>query len=240
MDRSGRSLDGEVGEEVPVQERHRQGNHNFLYRKVGIICKNCRSLQSDERMQLLFEEVTSINWDVLILCETWRAERVETWCTELGHCVLGSGGTTRKHGVAIVLNHSLASSMVDFKAVSSRVAYADLRFNGRKLRVVSVHFPHQSYAVQHVQKLYQQLKDILENGKRKRYHQVIGGDFNASTGKRQHGENPYIIGEWGHGERNERGEMLVDWCSSNGLSIVNTQFKKHPVDACPRWQAAPN
>ncbi|KAL4702682.1 hypothetical protein ACJJTC_018691 [Scirpophaga incertulas] len=37
----------------------------------------------------------------------------------------------------------------------------------------------------------------------------------------------HILGKYGLGIRNERGEMLIDFCVSNNLTITNTCFKHH-------------
>ena len=47
------------------------------------------------------------------------------------------------------------------------------------------------------------------------------GDWNAKIGK---GEGSGIAGKWGLGERNERGERLINLCAKNELMITNTLF----------------
>ena len=60
----------------------------------------------------------------------------------------------------------------------------------------------------------------------------MGGDFNAKPGSLQEGECHEIIGAYGMGQRNERGEKMVKWAWMNDLSICNTMFKKLPEK---RW-----
>ena len=54
---------------------------------------------------------------------------------------------------------------------------------------------------------------------------IVMGDFNAKVGS-ERVEN--IIGPWGIGEENERGERLIEWCKENGFMISNTWYQNHP------------
>ena len=63
------------------------------------------------------------------------------------------------------------------------------------------------------------------------------GDFNSQIGKR-YPEESKIMGPYNYGNRNTRGERLIDFCVSNNLKIVNTLFKKRTGR---RWTwVAPN
>ena len=48
--------------------------------------------------------------------------------------------------------------------------------------------------------------------------------MNAKVGE---GKEKDIVGPHGLGTRNERGEMLVNWCKGNDLMITNTWFFNH-------------
>ena len=43
-----------------------------------------------------------------------------------------------------------------------------------------------------------------------------------------HEEEKAVIGKFGLGERNKRGDNLVDFCISNDLVVANTLFQQHP------------
>lgn len=51
------------------------------------------------------------------------------------------------------------------------------------------------------------------------------GDFNAKIGKRE--ENA-TVGNYGLGERNEKGDRLVQFCAENQLIVANIFFEQHP------------
>ena len=55
---------------------------------------------------------------------------------------------------------------------------------------------------------------------------VIMGDFNAKVGS--NGTERSIVGVHGLGDRNDRGQLLVDFCAANELMVTNTLFRQHP------------
>ena len=51
------------------------------------------------------------------------------------------------------------------------------------------------------------------------------GDLNAKVGK---GEQEDMVGKFGLGNRNDRGERWIQWCNTNRQLITNTWFQQHP------------
>ena len=51
---------------------------------------------------------------------------------------------------------------------------------------------------------------------------VIMGDFNAVVGEER---NEKIVGKYGLGNKNERGEMLIEFCKRKDLVLTNTWFE---------------
>ena len=67
---------------------------------------------------------------------------------------------------------------------------------------------------------------MIATSKRKKRHIVIGGDFNAVVGHRQVGKASNVVGSFGLGKRNDRGDMMTKWALCANLAITNTQFQK--------------
>ncbi|XP_048520646.1 uncharacterized protein LOC125503792 [Dendroctonus ponderosae] len=53
---------------------------------------------------------------------------------------------------------------------------------------------------------------------------IVMGDFNANVGKEQ---CQNIVGGFGMGRKNDRGDRLIQFCQDNDLFITNTFFKLH-------------
>ena len=54
------------------------------------------------------------------------------------------------------------------------------------------------------------------------------GDFNAKVGPKAHNKK-LTIGNLGIGQRNERGDRLIEFTDSRNFNIMKTFFKKKPT-----------
>ena len=52
---------------------------------------------------------------------------------------------------------------------------------------------------------------------------IVMRDFNASVGEES---DEKVIGKYGLGNRNDRGEMLSSFCKKNQLMVTNTWFQQ--------------
>ena len=51
------------------------------------------------------------------------------------------------------------------------------------------------------------------------------GDLNAKIGRGREGD---LVGDFGLGERNERGNRWMEWCEQWQQVILNTWYRQHP------------
>ena len=75
---------------------------------------------------------------------------------------------------------------------------------------------------------YNTIDKILE---KQTHCTIVMGDFNAKVGG-QTNTSERATGCFGLGQRNERGDTLVEWATSKNFMIMNTQFQKK---AGGRW-----
>jgi len=54
---------------------------------------------------------------------------------------------------------------------------------------------------------------------------IVMGDLTSKVGR---GKEDNVVGPHGLGERNDRGNLWVDWCRANDVMITNTWFQNHP------------
>src|SRR5437867_6402342 len=73
-----------------------------------------------------------------------------------------------------------------------------------------------------VEEIYEQIERIISKQKRNT-NVIVMGDFNAIVGE---GSDEKVIGKYGLGKRNDRGEMLSDFCKKNQLVVTNTWFQQ--------------
>ena len=63
------------------------------------------------------------------------------------------------------------------------------------------------------------------------------GDFNAKIGRKQQWEKGKCTGGFGIGEKNERGERLINFAEEKRLFIANTFFEKKKNRYWTKWRA---
>ena len=61
-------------------------------------------------------------------------------------------------------------------------------------------------------------------------YKIITGDLNANTGTKTKEENFKSMGAFGIGERNERGDCLIEFAEEHNLIEANTLFQKPKTD----------
>ena len=84
--------------------------------------------------------------------------------------------------------------------------------------IIQVYMPTTDHEDDEIEQLYEQIEEII--GKQKgRENVIVMGDFNAVVGEGSEGK---VIGKYGLGTRNDRGQMLVEFCKKNQLVITNT------------------
>jgi exonuclease III/cell envelope opacity-associated protein A len=173
------------------------------------------------------EEMREVQWDVLGVAETHRKEKEEEYELPGGHLYLGSGGTTKYRGVALVLNKKRKGSLKKWTAVCDRLGHADLCCGGRPVKVIVVYMPTTGHREDEVDQMYEKLSKVVEEAKA-RGAAIIGlGDFNAVIGRR--GEENEATWHGGHAlqvARNPRGCKLAAWVQAMELRIQNTAFYK--------------
>ena len=90
------------------------------------------------------------------------------------------------------------------------------------LVIVQVYMPTSDHEAEEIDVIYEGLEEIVkaQNGND---NVVIMGDWNAVVGEGKDGSE---VGEFGLGNRNERGERLVEFSKNNKLVVTNTWFNQ--------------
>lgn len=109
--------------------------------------------------------------------------------------------------------------------ISKRVISITIKITQRySIKVIQVYAPTKNSEDEEVYNLYEEITQALTT--HKTHYNLIIGDFNAKIGKRERDETS--IGNYGYGERNDRGDVLVDYLEEHRLYATNTFFKKNP------------
>ncbi|KAJ0183167.1 hypothetical protein K1T71_001143 [Dendrolimus kikuchii] len=178
--------------------------------KLTLATYNGRTIRLDSHLTELEVELSRINWHILGLSEV-RREGEDTITLESGHLLYFREGDRASQGV---------------NSVSNRVAYLVLKLTNRySLKVVQVYAPTSAHSDEEVEAMYDDITKAI-HGTTSAHYNVVMGDFNAKVGVQKCDEP--IIGPYGLGRRNHRGQMLVNFLEMQGLFLMNSFYKKKP------------
>ena len=100
-----------------------------------------------------------------------------------------------------------------------------VRFQGKpfNITVIQVYAPTSNAEEAEVERVYEDLQDLVELTPKKDVLFIIG-DWNAKVGSQ---ETPGVTGKFRLGMQNEAGKRLIEFCQENALVIANTLFQQH-------------
>ena len=190
------------------------------FSRIEVVTYNAHCLLLDVRLEMLLNELHDIQWDVIVITETWREEISEYFVLPCGHHFYGSGGKRGSCGVGFLVHKRW--SCHNFTPFSERLAYLDLHLQSFKLRCFGVYMPQAACPDCDVDEIYTTMETSFQNNKRT----LICGDFNAHVGKSD-GEAHWagILGCNAAFTRNARGAMLLHFCLAHDFMIANTMFQ---------------
>ena len=202
-----------------------KGNAKTKPSYLNIATYNIRTMRTQEHLEELEEELKTIKWDVLGLCET-RSPGEKCTTLKSGHTLFQKNSEENSHlgGIALLINKKFPYEITKYCAISNRVMYIVCRLNKRySLQMIHGYAPTANSEEEEAETFYEDL--ITARRQEKAQFVIITGDFNAKIGKKEQGDTQYI-GHFGLGDRNERGEMLYRYINNENLFCLNTLFKK--------------
>jgi exonuclease III len=132
------------------------------------------------------------------------------------------GENVSREGVGILLDKEARRSLIEWQPVSARITVARFKTNIRNIVIVQCYAPTAVTEDVERQEFYTQLSDILKKQKKKDII-IAGGDLNAKVGQDNEGLE-HVMDRHGLGERNENGQLFVDFCASHDLVIGGKIF----------------
>lgn len=104
------------------------------------------------------------------------------------------------------------------------------------LQVIQVYSPMSQYRDEGKDEFYEEVTKLKEEIKD--YYTIVMGDFNAKVGIKE-GNRETSMGHGGTGQRNERGDRLIEFAELDKLRITNTFFKKSNLETQKRNRLHP-
>jgi exonuclease III len=202
-------------------------------RRVTVGCWNVRTLVEPAALGLLIHELERFRWDVIGLAEThWKGVDDRQ---HKGYRIISTGRDDyHMSGVALIISTEAQKSMLSYDFNGDRIVMARFQTTAGAVSIVQVYAPTASSTDQEIDAFYDSLQNTV-----KRIPPgdgiIVMGDFNAKVGVA--GCEEELVGKFGVGQRNSRGEMLMDFCALNNLCITNTLFKQAKVSRIWTWES---
>lgn len=107
--------------------------------------------------------------------------------------------------------------------ISNRVILIQHNSKQFNSNIIQVYAPTSTSSEEEIENFYKDLNEALFLVK-KADNTIVMGDFNVKVGK---GQCQNIVCAFGLGNKNDRGDHIIQFCQDNNLIIANTLFKLH-------------
>ena len=132
-------------------------------------------------------------------------------------------GNKLRCGVGLVLNKKMNNSLTAYNTVSERIIAIKLKSKPKDTLVIQVYAPNEDAKAGDKDKFFQELQTTMDEMKEFGEIIIVMGDFNRNIGE---GKEEKEVGPYGLSERNDNGEILLDFCKRNNMMITNTWFQQ--------------
>ena len=168
-------------------------------------------------------ELSNINWDIIGLGEVRRKDECKLQLNS-GNILFWKGYDNKSEaGVGFLINKNIAGNVTDYKAINERIIKIIIQLNKKyTIQLIQVYAPTTSHSDDEVEDLYEQIYKTMKEDKCNTT--IIMGDFNAKIGT-SNDINETSTGKFGSGNRNDRGNRMIDFANYTGLKISNTFFR---------------
>ncbi|KAI5732155.1 hypothetical protein M8J77_022354 [Diaphorina citri] len=144
----------------------------------------------------------------------------------------GNDDTNHRNGVAVILEKNVARSVKNVIPYSDRMILVQIETTKVNTNIIQVYAPTSTAEDEEIESFYEDMNYLMRQLKNNDIT-IVMGDLNAKIGQ---GKQDSIVGDFGLGVRNERGDMFFNFCAANDLVITNT-FYKLPPRRLYTWRA---
>ncbi|CAF2077579.1 unnamed protein product [Rotaria magnacalcarata] len=166
---------------------------------------NVQTLWTTGKLELLRNEMKRFRFDVVGISEVRWTGKGETLRDDF---IWSGENTTHMKGVGLLLSTKAKKAMIGYNPISSRLISARFNATPFKITVIHVYAPTSASSEDEIEAFYDNIEKELSRTSKKDLI-IITGDWNAKVGSdNTNWEN--TMGKYGYGDRNERGERLLD------------------------------
>ncbi|CAF2102429.1 unnamed protein product [Rotaria magnacalcarata] len=146
--------------------------------------------------------------------------------TPRGDFIWSGESTTHTKGVGLLLSAKAKQAMIGYNLISPRLISARFNATPFKITVIHVYAPTSASSEDEIEIFYDNIEKALAQTPKKDIV-IITGDWNAKVGT-DNTNWKSVMGKYGYGDRNERGERLLEFAALHNLYMCNTRFQQKP------------
>jgi exonuclease III len=133
---------------------------------------------------------------------------------------------SRMRGVSFLLITQAKKALIVYNAISSPIISARFDAAPFEISIIHVYAPTSSSSEEDIEAFYNDIEVALTKTDKKDIL-VLTGDWKAKVGN-DNTDWKSAMGKYGYGDRNERGERLLEFATVNDLYVCNTKFQHKP------------
>ena len=209
-----------------INTKHPTGNTQRLKLVKNILTVgtwNVQTLWAAGKLELLRNEMRRFRYDIIGISEVRWTGKGET---PAGDFIWSGEEKLHMRGVGFLLSAQAKNALLGYNPISPRVILARFAAVPFDITVIHVYAPTSSSSDEDVEAFYSDIENaIAKTGKKDVI--ILTGDWNAKVG---HDNTDWttVMGKYGYGDRNERGERLLEFATIHNLYICNTRFEQKP------------
>ena len=168
-----------------------------------ILTWNVRTLYQGGKPANVENEMERLKIDIMGIGEMrWPGSGEMT--TEKNRKVIYSGGDTANRGVGIIMENDIYKKLIGYWPISERIIMMKLQGKPFNINIIQVYVPTEDSTEEELEDFYEELTRIREQCKNHDVN-IVMGDMNAKVGNGRHED---IVGQYGLGEKNTRGQKI--------------------------------
>ena len=184
---------------------------------------NVQTLWAAGKLELLRNEMKRFRYDIIGISEVRWTGKGET---PNGDFIWSGEESSHIRGVGFLLSAQAKKALIGYNTISSRIISARFDAAPFKISVIHVYAPTSSSSEEDIVAFYNDIEEALTKTDKKDII-ILTGDWNAKIGS-NNTDWKSVMGKYGYGDRNERGERLLEFATVHNLYICNTRFQHKP------------
>ena len=183
-----------------------------------------RTMYQAGKQENIVLETKRMRIDIMGLAEVRWLQSGKIACND--HTLIYSGHKKyHKHGIGLLLSKVVSKSVLGYCALSHRILLVRIHGKPFNLSIIQVYAPTRASSEEAIEDFYSDLEDAYKKCGNQDIVIVMGA-LNAKVGGEQ---DPLqeIVGKYGLGKGNYRGDLWEDWCATHEQVIMNTWFQHH-------------